>query len=300
MELEMRPPAAEDAPAVAAVVNACTTADVGMAAYTTDDLLSRWEQSERYEVAVAPGGEIVGYLETEPDPGKRELYYEGVVRPDRRGRGVGMALIASAERRAAALGRASTIVSNVSNGAAAALMLAHGYERTHHEYAMFLDLDRAFTVEWPDGIDLRPFVEGRDEELMHRTMLAGFGDDWPSDRALEPWMTIHQSAPTYDPELWFFATVRDEAVGAVQGRRHWGAQEDTGFLKNIAVVPQWRRSGVGRALLMHVAELFRRRDKARMVLGTYADNPTRATDFYIRMGMYIGGESFDYTKRPQE
>jgi hypothetical protein len=33
-----------------------------------------------------------------------------------------------------------------------------------------------------------------------------------------------------------------------------------------------------------------------MVLGTYADNPTAAVDFYLHIGMRLGAESFDYSK----
>jgi mycothiol synthase len=294
-----RRPAREDSAAVARVVNSCTRADVGMAAVTAHEVEAQWSARESdFEVVVSGDGEIVGYLETQIQDG---LYFEGYVRPDHAGRGIGGHLVAAAERRAARLGGEDVVkvTSNVSNAAARRLMERNGYACAGHEYAMFMDLDQPLPpAHPPDGIELRGFVPGRDEHTLYEVMRESFGDDWSGPRELEPWIRSHLEHKAHDPSLWFFAVDDGEVAGAATCRSYWGAQEDVGWIKNLGVRPRWRRRGVGRALLVHAFELFRAAGRRKAVLGVDAANPTGAPSFYLAVGMRVGGESWDYAKLP--
>ena len=292
MDWRPRPPSRADAAGVLELVNACTRADVDMAVLSAGDLGDEWA-TRRLELAVVedPRGRVVGYLETEGDG--LDLFFEGFVHPECRGRGIGSQLVEHAETIAVGRG-AKTVTTNVGSETAVAFFEARGYRVIESEYAMFLDLEEVPGIDLPTGVTTRTFVEGSDEGEMYRAIRDSFGDDWPDSTAdPEAWMSGHQSAPTYDPDLWLFAVADGAVVGAVMNRTHWHAQTDTGWVKNLGVVPAWRRRGVGRALLIESARLFRARGKRRMVLGVAADNPTGAPAFYRTVGLDVGGRSWD-------
>ena len=265
-----------------------------MAVYDDGDLGIEWAaRAEDMEVIVADDT-IVGYLETEAEDDG--LYFEGYVHPGRRGEGIGSRLADSAERIAARTG-AVTITTNVGGEDSVLFFEGRGYAVVEREYAMFLDLDGLPEVPVPPGIRIRPFVEGTDEDTMYQTIRTSFGDDWPdAPHDPEEWMRGHQSAPAYDPALWLFAESGGEVVGAVMNRGQWRAQSDTGWVKNLGVLPGWRGRGIGRVLLLESARLFHERGRRRMVLGVSVDNPTAAPAFYLRMGLKIGGASWDLRK----
>jgi mycothiol synthase len=277
-----------------------------MAAYDPRGLRAEWESRGdrlRDDLAVVTGedGRIVGYLEATPDASKHEFFFEGFVHPRRRGEGIGTALVEWSEARARSMSHEwdseVVVTTNAGSEAAKRFTEGFGYSETWAEYAMFLDLDRPPEVRWPAGVTVRPFVEGRDERLLYDVMAEGFGSDWPSDSPhdFDGWIARHKSA-RYDPALWFFAAAGEELLGAAQCRPYWGAQEDVGWLKNLAVKKRARGVGIGRALLFHAAALFHRRGLKRMVLGTDEGNTTNAVDFYLRAGLYVGGRSWDLSK----
>lgn len=295
-----------DAAGVAALVNEVELAQIGMAVYTPASLREEWgEHGDALGVNVRIAevdGRLAGFVDMHPDAEGREFYFEGYVSPEFTGRSIGTNLIEVAEEAAVALagrvGRPVTLTTNVGSRAVAAVLERRGYEPGPHDLGLFLDLEgRRPEVTLPPGIGIRPFVDGRDEQLMWDVMRAGFEDDWDGTEDAGEWLRSHQREAVYDPTLWFFARDGDKTIGAVQARPQWRAQADTGWLKNLAVLPGWRRKGVGRALLMHAAALFHDRGKKHMVLGTFADNPTNAVQFYLSLGMRLGAESFDYSKK---
>ncbi|MGH2819568.1 MAG: GNAT family N-acetyltransferase [Actinomycetota bacterium] len=294
--IRARSPLPADARVVAELVNSCTLEDVSLATYTPEAVRKTWAEGgpERF-VVLETGDGIMAYLEIEVDD-RAELYFEGFVHPERRGRGLGARIIDSAEERARAMGHGVRVVSNCSARAAARLFESRGYERVAHEYAMFLDLRRVPEARWPESVRARDFVEGRDDELFFRIIRAAFGDDWEEGEDPRAWLEARRRMETYDPGLWFFAEREGEAVGAVEARSWWGAQTDTGHLKYLAVVPEARTLGIGRALVYEAATRMAARGRRRVVLGVAVANPTAAPEFYRRIGMYVGGESFDYAR----
>jgi ribosomal protein S18 acetylase RimI-like enzyme len=148
-------------------------------------------------------------------------------------------------------------------------------------------------VAVPEGIEIAPFRHGMDERALYDAMRTGFGEDWPRDTQMDTWLATHQGLDDYDPELWLLARDGDAVVGALQARSRWGAQDDHGWVKNLAVMPGARHRGVGRALLFEAFRRFHERGKTWVVLGVDADNPTKAPDFYLRIGMQVRGHSWD-------
>jgi mycothiol synthase len=302
----MRAARPDDAGPVSTVINECSIDDVGMAVYTEEDLRASWRDDPRrlkdFEVA-EEGRRIRAVLEYAIDRDAPEVYFEGFVARANRSHGLGTSLVERAEQRADALATETRmnvrLVSNVVNDAARSILEARGFRLVGFEHAMWMDLTAdVLPHATTAGIELRPYVEGRDDRAMWGVMREGFGNDWEVGRPTElvPWIESHTDIPTHDPSLWFLAYVDGRLAGGIMGRSWWGAQHDVGHVKNLAVVPEERRAGVGRALLHHLAAAFMERGRKAMVLGVEGDNATRARDFYERVGMHARAATYDYEK----
>ncbi|MDP9226465.1 MAG: GNAT family N-acetyltransferase [Actinomycetota bacterium] len=274
--------------------------EIGMADLDPVALEDEWQRLGRLDhlaVVQAKTGELVGYLSTEVDDSRAEIYFEAFTSEDALGRGIGTVLVEEAQLRARALARRLqkpvTLGTDV-NGGGRALLDHCGFELVERNFAMFMDLDdRPPPPVWPEGVELRPYSQGVDDREFFEVMVRGFEMD--PKTPLESWLE-RQKLPDYHPDLWWFAQSNAGPVGVLECREQWHAQRDTGWIKNLAVLPDWRRHGVGRALLLHAFALFHDRGRARVVLGVHAGNPTRAKDFYERVGMYAGAEGTEHRK----
>jgi mycothiol synthase len=297
-DLVLRAPTLRDVPAVAHLVNTSLLREIEMAVLDPADLEAEWRQLDSLDhiAVVQDREEIVGYLTTQVDDGRASIYFEAFTSEHSLGRGIGSALIQEAQSRAGALadglGKPVTLETDVNSEAARDLLARHGFELTGGSFPMFMDLDDRLPVpQWPQGIELRPYLQGSDDKEFFDVMARGF--ELHPDITLESWLE-RQSRADFSADLWWFAQSADGAVAALECRAQWHAQRDTGWVKNIAVLPEWRRLGVGRALLFHAFRRFRQRGCNRAVLGVDADNPTKAKDFYERIGMRTGAEGTDH------
>ena len=87
-------------------------------------------------------------------------------------------------------------------------------------------------------------------------------------------------ADIFDPTFWFLAYEADELVGACLCYEY--PQE--GWVRQLAVTPDWRNKGLGSALLRHAFYKFQQRGYSRVGLTVDSENP-HAHLFYQRLGM---------------
>ena len=109
--------------------------------------------------------------------------------------------------------------------------------------------------------------------------------EWPPGISLRPYREDHD-----DRLMW-------DVMRAGFGD-DWPADSDAeGWIKNLAVAPQARKTGVGRAMLFEAFRRVKARGRARAVLGVHVNNPTDARSFYLRVGMTQSpNSSTDLTK----
>lgn len=132
---------------------------------------------------------------------------------------------------------------------------------------------------WPDGVSpalFSPALAADVHALLELAYAKGGGKVAPFPQ----WWAALSSDGEYDPALCFLARTQDSRIVGV-------AQCWTGaFIKDLAVHPDWRQRGVGRALLQQAFQVFRDRGAIAVELKVERDNPSGAVGFYAGSGMF--------------
>jgi mycothiol synthase len=290
-----REPTPDDLEEVAAVLVAEQLASGATeAALDADFLRQAWSRTD-FDLAadawvVTDGaGAIVAYGQVDrEEPDLIESW--GVVDPQHRGRGIGLSLLDRIERRAAELldGVPSPRFRHAitaGDAAAGGMLGRRGLRPVRHFWHMQIDL--AEPIEpgpAPTGIEIGGIDPDVDLPAIHAILEEAFVDDWgdhpePFDR----WLEDLAASPSYDPTLWLLA--RDEAapIGVLTA----SAGDEGGWVDWLAVLASHRGRGIGAALLRSSFASFSARGLRRVRLNVDAENPTRATGVYERVGMRV-------------
>jgi ribosomal protein S18 acetylase RimI-like enzyme len=99
----------------------------------------------------------------------------------------------------------------------------------------------------------------------------------------------------FDPTLWFVLEDGGEVAAVELCREHEG-EAGLGWVSVLGVRKQWRRQGLGRALLLHAFHEFRRRGFHGAALGVDAESLTGANRLYESAGMRVVRQSDVYEK----
>jgi mycothiol synthase len=296
----IRRASAEDARAIAELINAVTLAEIGLPWTSTEEVRDQLTVPGR-DPALAPavvvesGGAIVGHLELERSDEPFEMHVLAFVHPRLWGRGLSAFLIRRAEevsRVSAAPARPGirVFVSRfTANRPAARLFVALGYERARTFWMMQIRFEEPPPDPVvPDGIAIRTFRPGLDDAETHAALAEAFVDHWGSAfPSFDEWRhrEIRGEGSGFDPTLWFLATEGEEVVGAACCRASSPRSVETAQVSEVAVRRPWRRRGVALALLHTAFAEFHRREIRAAELAVDALNPTGATALYERAGM---------------
>jgi ribosomal protein S18 acetylase RimI-like enzyme len=131
----------------------------------------------------------------------------------------------------------------------------------------------------PETVALVPFDSTNSRaccELMNHVYDTSCGN---APEPIETWWAKLVADPEYDPDVMFVAT----SDGAVIGFCHcWSVP----FVKDLVVHPQFRRRGLGSALLTLAMAAFAARGATSIDLKTDIENKT-AQSLYRRLGFVI-------------
>jgi ribosomal protein S18 acetylase RimI-like enzyme len=131
---------------------------------------------------------------------------------------------------------------------------------------------------WPEGVRLQAFTTEL-APAVHDLLTTAYLDGGGSVEVFPAWWSSLASDAEYDPKLVFM--VRDTEFRIVGVAQCW----TSAYVKDLAVHPDWRRRGVGRALLLHAFEVFKHNGALTVSLKVEADNPSGAVRLYRAVGM---------------
>jgi mycothiol synthase len=294
--VKLRPPGLDEAPEIAALMNEHSTSLYGRREVSEDEVRLWFEafdfDLERDAVVVeVEGGAIAGYGDlADPSRQGRLVWLDIYLRPGAPV-AVGLELLAELERRAdtrlARDGRLKAYVAE-RDETLARLLEASGYRVVRHSFRMEADLaGQPAAPVWPDGIAVRTFRPGEDDQHVYEVQEETFADQVDAEpHPYEEWRHWSFREP-FDAELWFLAEEAAELVGILLARSERGGDETLGWISVLGVRRPWRRRGLGRALLLHAFRELRRRGKRRAGLGVDGSNPTGAVQLYEQAGMRV-------------
>jgi ribosomal protein S18 acetylase RimI-like enzyme len=113
----------------------------------------------------------------------------------------------------------------------------------------------------------------------HALLELAYKDGGGSVPPFGEWWRLLSQDSEYDPSLCLL--VCDGHDGLVGFAQCW----TSAFVKDLVVHPRCRRSGIGRALLLHVFRIFQVRGAQAVDLKVQTDNPYEAARLYESLGM---------------
>lgn len=297
-----------DLEAVAQLIYDCCEADGDTTvAVTPEELRHEWETPgftlEKDAFLVETGnGRVVGFEEFGNIQKHARLRADGYVHPEFKGRGIGTTLLQVVEQRAReeiTLAEPDVRVSLHSmidnrDPASHELHQNEGYQPLRYHWRMEIVLDGPpLQPQFPEGIEVRPFIKGEHDVPVWQAQNESFRDHWGShDVPFEDWKRDKFDDPEFDPSLWVIAWDGEEVAGISLNRYRMGI----GWIRQLGVRRPWRKRGLGEAMLLHSFGEFYRRGKNTIGLGVDAQNPTGATRLYQKVGMYPVSEYVTYEK----
>jgi len=173
-----------------------------------------------------------------------------------------------------------------------------GFRVIRHSFDMAIELaEEPPLPEWPPGIALRPYHPDLDDEAVYEADMDAFADHWDFHRtAYEEWRRWHLEVPTFEPSLFFLADDGAQLAGICLCYRHRSGDPRWGWVGTLGVRDQFRRRGLGLALLRHAFGEFHRRGMRHAGLGVDAENTTGAVSLYERAGMHVSRRDDTFEK----
>jgi ribosomal protein S18 acetylase RimI-like enzyme len=126
-------------------------------------------------------------------------------------------------------------------------------------------------------LHIRPFDEA-DEPAVIALWTAVFGYPAPHNQPA----TVIRCKLAFQRELLFVAVLDGQAVGTVMG----GYDGHRGWIYSLAVAPNFRRRGIGAALVKHVEQALRDRGCLKINLQVLPAN-AQAVGFYDSLGYQV-------------
>ena len=257
----------------------------------------------------APNGELVGHVEvwtTVPPSIHPELW--GRVDPRYEDIGIGTWMMHWAEQRAlqalkhipTELRFAPRVGTFRQDEKAKKLFEDFGYHHIRTFYHMLIEMDAPVpAAEFPEGVELRPFIKGEHDVAVWQAQNEVFHDHWGhKDVTFEEWKYDRIEDSGFDPTLWFLAvdSYSAEIAGYAISRSQSFQDSDRGWVRSLGVRRPWRKRGLGLALLRHSFNEFYRRGKHKVGLGVDAQNLTGALRIYENAGMHVD-QAFDFYEK---
>ena len=290
-DVVLRAPTLEDVAGVVAAINRAAQALRGRDEVDAKEVAGWWTQPAPFDLAAdvvvaVRGDEIVGYGDVGDQANDGSVLWLDIRGDAHR------ALHEELERRALARRSPEGVVRAVvdeRDEPLRALLEERGYRYLRSSYRMRVDFGaRAFTPAWPPGAAVRAAVEGVDEPLLHRINQESFADHWGhTPTPYDEWLHWLRSVGVADPTLWFVAEVDGEPAGIALCRPSSHGNPDLGWVSVLGVLREYRRIGLGRALLEHAFVELGRRGRAGVELGVDAESTTGAVRLYERAGMRV-------------
>ncbi|GAA1599955.1 GNAT family N-acetyltransferase [Actinoplanes couchii] len=293
-----RRPTLDDVPAILAMVHASDIAAVGELDFTADDVREELtaphtDPARDCWLALDPSGRVSGWAYPGNNTGGAREFVNVYTWPVT-GLPALQPLLETILARAAEWGREfGHDVYEVRSGAVPgedaliAALTGAGFVFLKQFARMQMPLDGVGPVapEPRAGVTVRPVRSGDEAEMrrFHRVIEEAFQDSDHPAMGHAGWREqfLGESVPVFDE--WFVAEIDGEIAGVLQSSDSEDAGE--GFVRYLAVAREFRKRGVGEALLRRAFTTYAAKGRVKAGLGVDLENPTDAASLYLKVGM---------------
>src|SRR3989304_3871388 len=252
------------------LINRWSRSVIGRDESAVEAILTEWKSpgfdpAEDIRLVFAPNGQMAGYIEvwiTVKPPVHPGIW--GRVDPDYEGMGLGTWMLQWAEQRAlralpsvpAELRFAPRVGTWRQAEKPKKLFEDMGYQHIRNTYHMLIEMDAPVPEpEFPEGITLRTYNPETDLEAVYRADMDSFRDHFgfieePFEEGLKRFKHFWLNEGV-DPTLLFLAMDGNEIAGINLCRPHSFYDPDVGWVGTLGGRRQWRKRGIGLALLHH-------------------------------------------------
>ncbi|MBZ0278945.1 MAG: GNAT family N-acetyltransferase [Anaerolineae bacterium] len=175
------------------------------------------------------------------------------------------------------------------------LLYKNDFDVVRSSYSLLVNLGERHETppDLPEGITLRPFDLERDWRAVYTADRAAFRDHWGFDLITpEEWRHEHIDRSDFDAGRWLLACAGETIAGLCL---NYPGDGKTGHLDTMGVASDWRRRGLGAALVRQSLYQFQQQGYTAVRLGVDAGN-TAAVRLYRRLGFYITESGSVYRK----
>ncbi len=316
-ELTLRPIRDSDLVEVVDLMNAADRALVGHNILTVEEFKSDismpdFDPITDTRVVLTSTGNIAGYADywAGPDPHVR-IYGFVRIHPEHKGEGVGTAVTGWLEDRAVQDLQAAPEGLRVTLGQRAyatqhnarSFLECRGYNHARSSYRMTIKLDDSIPQPvWPEGFVVRSIDPATDDlRLAIQAEQEAFLDHYgvmpePFETYYERRKHFLMSESNVDFSACYMVLDGDQ-VAAVEFNSVSVADDlNTAWIGTLGVRRQWRKNGLGLALLRMAFTEMCKRGKNRVGLYVDAENLTGALRLYQNAGMFVDYENCYYEK----
>lgn len=147
----------------------------------------------------------------------------------------------------------------------------------------------------PEPFELRRY-RPKDAESVRTALNEAFSNDpFHHEVTATSFREFYLRARGFDPSLWLLAWDGGELAGFLLAYPERGGERDLGWVNVLGVRSQWRRRGLGEALLRRSFRDLHARGLRRVGLGVDTENLSGAVRLYERVGMHVVRQGNNWT-----
>lgn len=284
-----------DAQTVFELIARCESAEYGSPDTDLEDVTHHWEKidiSSRTRLAFALDATLVGYAAVLP--WGNDLNYEFYADPQWGDSTLAAQMLAFCMACGPTVTdkptTAHAVTGHVNQSDAHLLRDAGFVPGSFYHQMEFVAETPPAQVVWPDGVRVRIFQPGIDDEAVHQVIESAFARPDRPPTSLDAWREHMLRADIFEPDLWFLAVADDTIIGASLAFNY----DSGGWVRQLGVLSSWQGQGIGARLLQHTFGRFYERGVKSVALSVDSKRPD-AHHFYQRIGMTQVRQYDEYT-----